>query len=132
MRYIIIVFLQALLSDSFSIFIRCFASSRILKASNHNPAKHCQKIPSENSRLNMNETSTSLFLQGSVTEYALMFTQWRISLWRCCDVHSREIIYLFFLCLSVCLAAGRRVQFQQCRGSRWWRVQSDLSDPVQE
>lgn len=57
-----------------------------------------------------------------------------LSLWRSCDVHSWRIIYLFFLsvCLSVCLAVGRWVQFQQRRGSRGRCVQSDLSDPVQE
>jgi len=35
-------------------------------------------------------TSTSLFLLGTVTEHALMCTQWRISHWRCFDVNSGE------------------------------------------
>ncbi len=66
--------------------------------------------------------------------------------WICFDVHAVENLSLEMLwcaqqrnnlpflplCLFVCLAACRRVQFQQRRGSRWWRVQSDLSDPVQE
>lgn len=60
---------------------------RATNIQNHIPAKQCQKTTHTKYEWS---TSTSLFLLGTVTEHALMCTQWRISHWRCFDVNSGE------------------------------------------